>query len=285
MLSQGAVKLALCVACAMCLCSEAFLPALQPGTCARPAIASRAYAASNRVVAPALTMSAAPWGGGEELNAAPAAASASPSAEAPRVGKLARLRNRIKAAFMRAMMGYDEEEHKAQAEYAESMRAFAVRGMALEEAMTTAAALEEQQQRSTVVSRSDDFDDLLGLGGEGIVELDVGSSASPMEEDIMASLRRRMQEVAPIQAHEDDDDDTTTEDDTRMMDVEAKETPKRRPIRSAASSSSSGGGVAMAPRPEERAAEQAEEEEEEPQLASAADIERLRRMFGGSASD
>jgi hypothetical protein len=67
----------------------------------------------------------------------------SPRCSPAKQGKLlARLRQRIKTTFKRVIMGYDAEEEKAQLEYAQRLASFAhIRGLAEEEALTTAAAL------------------------------------------------------------------------------------------------------------------------------------------------
>lgn len=174
--------------------------------------------------------------------------------EASKRSRVARWTGHLKTAVKRIILGYDPAEEREAAEYAVAMQDFATRGKAIVDARD--AAIAEAQG----LPRSDPEEEFLFSNREEVVELDVTASASPLEEDIMASLRRRMQlmQSEPEAAAEEDS-------------VESFE---------AAPSLLRDNSDELLQRSGDDSADSEDPRVEEVKLGSEEAIERARRMFG-----
>ncbi|CAM9521206.1 unnamed protein product [Chrysoparadoxa australica] len=185
--------------------------------------------------------------------------------------RLGRIRNAIK----NLIMGYDEEDRVEQESYALSMAEFTREDDSATLSRTTPQ--EVMDAAAAIVSGEQDaLDDL--------VQLDISTSKSPMDEDLMASLRRRM-EQGPI---------ANTPATPPAPEAKRPPQPTGQQRKATGPQGSSRGkvgregntGVMERPGAADRtngAAAKAAVPEEDVKMASAEDVERLRRMFGMSA--
>lgn len=181
--------------------------------------------------------------------------------------RVARWTGHLKTAVKRILLGYDPAEEVEAEEYATAMTDFAARGQAIVEARDAALAEE------LGLPRSDPEEEFLFSDREEVVELDVISAKSPLEEDIMASLRKRMQQMKLEQ-------ETPADVNTEQL-VEQPVSRGSSAVATRGSSVLDDDSADVFSAPAESAAPVAVEREvEEVKMASAADVERLRRMFG-----
>ncbi|CAM9386440.1 unnamed protein product [Discosporangium mesarthrocarpum] len=200
--------------------------------------------------------------------------------------RMSRIRDSVKLVFRKIFLGFDPEAEAAEEEA--EMPVAAVINKRLEE---DAAKAREAAKRVVSAASEEEGEDILSE----LVQLDVTTSKSPMpllpmpllpplkDEELMASLRRRVEEGPKIDAEGE-----------RIAKQKARELKERRERMSREARVA--GDTAVAERPRSQSGTGAGVEMgssemspvgrpvHEPKLGSSTDVERLNRLFGSSSA-